>query len=225
MDTKVEWTRQDIADLRELMKVDNPAQEAQFIRSVSMSKSVEGFTEADVRQVVQDMLDILPFHIAIRLPDIGISFIDTAIHKSENANGTYNWESHRIQVTTWHMKDLSGEELRRELHRVLSHEVMHWVHMSSKGPAADAYRQAITNLYEARTAGGSGGRWHNPYASYNDQDAFDAFKHKGFEIPTTCYELWANHADLAGFAHLEIAKNSVVFREMFFIVHSIFNHG
>jgi hypothetical protein len=223
MDKKVEWTRQDIADLRELMKVDNPLREMQFIRSVSMSKSVEGFTETDVRQVVQDMLDILPVHIAVRLPDIGISFVDTIIDNSDKTNGTYDRERRVIEVTTWNMKDLRVEELRRELRRVLSHEVMHWLHLSCEGEAADAYRKAITDHYDARMKNGSDGQWYKSYAKRNYEDVEDEMKIRGFEVPTTYYELWLNPADLAAYSSLKMGRKAIAFRETFYIINSIFN--
>jgi hypothetical protein len=106
---KAIWTQQDIADLRESLRVDNPEKEVNYIESVDIVPGIEVFTETDIRRCVQDLLDILPHHIAETLPKIKISLVDTPIGRSGDANGFYRpWEL-TLRVTTANFTYLEGE--------------------------------------------------------------------------------------------------------------------
>jgi hypothetical protein len=224
LDTKDKWSRKDIADLKSSLRLADPAKQADHIVSITGARKTGALTEIEIRRTVQDLLDILPRPMADTLPKVRINLLDTSMG---TANGEYDWTNHVVRVTTYHMKGLKGEARRRELRRVLSHELMHWAHMSSKGPAADAYRQAIADHYAARTAGEplrAGFRrdkWWDLYAGR--EYPFEGGNAGGLEVPTRYYELWETPDILTAILDPAQTPDAAAIRETFNLVHSFFD--
>jgi hypothetical protein len=229
---KAEWTRQDLANLRAAMRVENPLPATAAIASVEGTKSAGALTAAEIRRGVQDTLDLLPRELAATLPELRIRVVDrlTKDGRATGEAGRYR-SGGRVQISAEALKGLKGEVRRREMRRILSHELMHWVHLDSAGPAADAYRAAIRGHYAARTSGEDlepdpqgfrfrrDGWWDRYAGTEYDHEAGRA---GGLEIPPTYYELWETPEKAMEFADLE-HPGSRAFRETFAIVHSIFD--
>lgn len=227
LDAKDKWTRKDIAALKASLRVTDPALEADHVLSVAGGRLAGALTEKEIRRTVQDLLNILPRAMADTLPKVKITLMDT---KMGTANGEYDFTNHEVRVTTYNMKGLKGEERRRELRRVLSHELMHWAHISSKGTAADAYRTAITDHYTARTAGEPllpGGyrrdKWWDLYAGREYGGVEKRLGIRGIEVPTRYYELWETPDILATLMDPAQTLEAAAARETFSLVHSFFD--
>jgi hypothetical protein len=153
--------------------------------------------------------------------------------KLGDANGLWSELGKHIRITTaGSLKGLKGEPRRREMRRILSHELMHWVHDTAKGPQADIFRLRIRDHYLARTAtggkkpDGKGGfyrpdRFYKEYVGreYKDENG----KPMGLEIPSTHFELWETPETIIQHAALDNNPNAAAFRETFSLAHSIFD--
>lgn len=225
LDVKDAWTRKDIADLKASLRVADPAKEAAHIATITGARITGALTEKEIRRSVQDLLDILPRAMADTLPRVTIKLVDTSL--GGTANGDYDPRTSTVRVTTLNMVGKKGEARRRELRRVLTHELMHWAHMSATGPAADAYRAAIRDHYAARTAGEPltwgcrRDKWWDLYAGreYN----FERGRPQGLEVPTRYYELWETPDILAEIMDPAKTPTSRENRETFSLVHSFFD--
>lgn len=225
LDTKDRWTRKDIADLKASLRVADAAKESDHIETIIGARKTGALTEKEIRRTVQDLLGILPRAMADTLPKVTIKLVDTSLGGS--ANGDYDPTTKTARVTTLHLVGKKGEARRRELRRILSHELMHWAHLSSTGPAADAYRAAIRDHYAARTAGEAlvegyrRDKWWDVYAGR--EYGFERGKPQGVEVPTRYYELWETPDILAEIMDPAKTPTSKDNRETFSLVHSFFD--
>jgi hypothetical protein len=225
LDAKAKWSRKDIADLKSSLRLADPAQQGDHIASITGARRTGALTETEIRRTVQDLLDIVPRSVADTLPKLQIKLVDTSLG---GANGQYDPGKHVVEVTTANLRGSKGEKRRRELRRVLSHELMHWMHLSAKGPAADAYRAAIKAHYAARTAGEPliGGqyrrdKWWDLYAG--KEYRFEKGDPAGVEVPTRYYELWETPDILASVMDPAQNPDAAAIRETFSLVHSFFD--
>ncbi len=227
--TKPAWSRADLANLRASLRVQSPAAAADLIASISGARKTGVLTDREIRRTVQDLLDILPKDIAATLPKLTIGLQDA---KLGDANGVWSPAANHIRITTAaSLKGLKGEPRRREMRRILSHELMHWVHDSAKGPAADAYRAKIKAHYHTRTAtdtaepDGHGG-FYRPdkfWKKYVGREyKQEAGQPAGAEIPATHFELWETPQEIMFHAGPK-NPDSAAFRETFSLVHSLFD--
>lgn len=227
LDSKDLWTRKDIADLRSSIRVADPAKQADHIASIVGARSRGALQEKEIRRTVQDLLDILPRSMADTLPKVTIKLVDTSIGGS--ANGDYDFNNYVVRVTTLHLKGRKGEYRRRELRRILSHELMHWAHMSSTGPAAEAYRKAIRDHYATRTAGEAliGGyrrdKWYDLYAGREYPWEAKSGGAAGLEVPTRYYEIWETPETITALMDPKQNNHAAAARETFAIVHTFFD--
>lgn len=224
LDTKNTWTRKDIADLKASLRVANPAKESDHVETIIGARQTGALTEAEIRRGVQDLLSIIPRSMADTLPKVTIKLVDTHL---DGANGDFVQSTNTIRVTTHNLAGKKGEARRRELHRILSHELMHWAHLSSTGPAADAYRNTIRDHYRARTKGEKAingyrrDKWWDIYAG--KEYKFEKGKPRGVEVPTRYYELWETPDILAEIMDPAKHPNSKEHRETFALVHTFFD--
>lgn len=229
LEGKDKWTRRDIANLRSALRVSAPAKQADHVAGITGTKTKGALTETQVRRAVQDVLNLLPRSVADTLPKVSIELTGKSI--GGTANGMYLPDTVQVQVTSRNMRaGMTQEQRRREFRRILSHELMHWVHLSATGPGADAYRQAITDHFNARTAGDSlvmgsflPDQWWDLYAGKLYPRAERKYNCRGLEVPTRYYELWASPDILA--AQLDPAQSpaAAAHRETFALVHSFFD--
>lgn len=230
LDKQDRWSRSEIANLRARLRVADPAQADDHISAITGARQAGAITEKEIKRAVQDLLDILPRAMADSLPKVKIHITDASLGRG--VNGEYDSDKHTVKVTTRAVTGLTGEERRREMHRVLSHELMHWGHLSSTGPGADRYRAAIRSHYATRTAGdtliaspGGGGyrqdKWWDLYAGR--EYAFEKGKPMGIELPTRYYQLWETPDVLATLVDPAQTPNAHSIRETFSIVHTFFD--
>lgn len=227
--TAATWSRPALANLRASMRVAAPAQAADLLAGISGARQVGVLTEKEILRSVQDMLDILPPEIATTLPKITIGLQNA---KLGDANGLWSKDGLHIRITTaGSLKGLKGEERRREMRRILSHELMHWVHDTAKGPEADLFRARIRAHYLARTADGvhepdGKGGFYRPDRFWKKQVgreyASELGKPMGVEIPASHFELWETQEKLMQLAH-HSHPEAAAFRETFSLAHSIFD--
>jgi hypothetical protein len=199
---KEKVTAAEMTALREELKELAPAK-AQDVIATMHGKQHGTLTKANMQQEVQQFLDLLPPSLVAKLPKL---------HLEANifdANGDYRMGG-RVRA---HVKLNHDAE---ETHRVLFHELMHWVHL--EGP--QWYRDTIAKHFEARTAGeklgylpgyglqGKQDKWYEVYAGrvYSGYPA-------GTEVPTRFIE-WLT------FSAEKMAKmwNDPVTRETLLIV-------
>lgn len=227
LDTKDKWDRKDIANLKASLRVADPVKQSEKVEKIIGARSRGALTEKEIRRIVSDLLGIMPRAMAERLPKVTIKIVD---HEIGGANGDYDPRTHTARVTTATLgfKGVKGEARRRELRRVLSHELMHWAHMSSRGEAAKAYRKAIADHYAARTAGDTliGGyrrdKWWDLYAGR--EYGFEKGKPGGLEVPTRYYELWETPETITTIMNPEEHDHAKENRETFALVHSFFDN-
>lgn len=229
---KAAWERKDLANLRAAMRVENPLPAGLAIASIEGAKAVGALTTTEIRRTVQDVLDITPRALAATLPELRIRIVErlTEDGKATNEAARYR-RGGRLQISAAALKGLKGEARRKEVRRILSHELAHWVHLDAQGPAADAYRAAIRSHYAARTATDAletdprgfrfrrDGWWHR-YAGteYGHENGSPA----GLEIPSVYFELWETPEWLTLHSDLE-KPSAAAFRETFALVNSIFD--
>lgn len=241
--TAATWSRTALANLRASMRVAAPAQAADLLAGISGARQVGVLTEKEILRSVQDMLDILPPEIAGTLPKLTIGFVKR-FTKVVRTNGVDRLKPDpttrgdylaavdggpRIRLSIAALKGLRGEPRRREMRRILSHELMHWVHADATGTAAERYRAVISAHYARRTAGDAietiqgvtlrRDRWWDP--AVGTEYPFELGKPAGLEVPSWHYELWEAPETLGKKAHA-INMDSTAFRETFSLVHSIF---
>jgi hypothetical protein len=199
---KVTVTAADMTALREELKELAPAK-AQDVIATMHGKQHGTLTKANMQKEVQEFLDLLPPSLVAKLPKLHLEADIFA------ANGEYRMGG-RVRA---HVKLNHDAE---ETHRVLFHELMHWVHL--EGPKW--YRDAIAKHFEARTAGeklgylpgyglqGKQDKWYEVYSGrvYTGYPA-------GTEVPTRYIE-WLT------FSPEKMAKmwNDPVTRETLLIV-------
>jgi len=198
-----------------------------------LTKDGGELTAREVTRGVQDILDLLPRKIAQTLPKLRIKFVErlTKDGKVESRSGRYR-SGGQLQISTSGLKGLRGAARKEEMRRILSHELMHWVHIDSRGPAADAYRAAIRAHYLQRTAGekletsAEGYKfrrdgWWKDYCGveYDHEHG----RPRGLEIPTTYFELWEQQARLLELSDQRQNPLSSSFRETFSLVQTIFD--
>lgn len=230
---KESWTRSDLAKLRSSLRVADPLPAGRKIKSIAGARQTGALAEREIRRTVQDLFDILPREIAESLPRLDIKVIRRFTKglagnarilgdfRSARAGGA------RIRLSVDALKGLKGEARRREMRSILSHELMHWLHLDATHQAARGYRSAIASHYLARTAGDPlehkhgiphrRDRWHWWYSGADVQGTRD-----GREIPTTYYELWETPELLTRNSALT-HPDAAAFRETFALVHSIFD--
>ena len=237
MDQKSSWKREDIANLRALVRVANPVIATDLIRGITGARASGVLTTKEITRTVQDMLDILPREIAETLPKVQITIAERLLDefgKTVDTKGDYLTKDAggpRIRINMQALKNIKGERRRREMRRILSHELAHWLHMDATSHKAIEYRLAVKNHYHTRTAGdvpepdGEGGfyrkdRFWKKYAGreYKDEHGIAA----GLEIPSCYFELWETPEKIMQRANLDF-PNAVEFRETLALVMSIFN--
>lgn len=229
---KTTWSRADLADLRAAMKKESPLPAAMKIESIEGARKSGELTAREITRSVQDMLDILPRDLASSLPELRIKLLPrfTENGKKTHTAGMYR-KGGSLRLATDSLKGLKGAAKKQEMRRILSHELMHWVHLEAKGPQADAYRAAIATHYQQRTAGAAletspygykfrRDGWWNLYAGAQYEHEKGAAQ--GLEIPSTHFELWENPEKLAELVDLNSAE-SAAFRETFSLIQTIFN--
>ena len=237
---KAAWTRADLANLRGHLRVENPVQATDLIAGITGAKELGALVPKEIRRTVQDLLDILPRDIANTLPKVQITLakflMDDHGKKIKGVAGDYRPEGlpggPRVRISMEALKGFSGEARRREMRRLLSHELMHWLQQDSVHVKAFQYRRAIASHYSLRTAGHDlktkdgvqyreGQFWHW-YAGAQYHDAQGKPVGTGLEVPSVYFELWESPED--AIKHADLHKpNSAAFRETFALVHSIFN--
>jgi len=177
------------------------------------------------------MLDILPRDIARTLPKIDVQILN----KLGSAKGQFELDPTTrrgiVKISKSAFAGTIGEERRRGMRETLSHELMHWVHLESKGTKSDDYRRAIARHYVTRTKGNTilqdshghlyrEDKWWDIYAgkeySWETQPS-------GIEVPTRYFQLWENHDELMKQSSSVHNVDSDAFRETFALVHSIFD--
>jgi hypothetical protein len=170
-------TATEMVQLVEQLKEVAPAKASNVIASMH-GKQKGALTQANMEAEVQKFLDLLPPSLVKKLPKLHLSA------EVIDANGDYRMGG-RVRA---HSKLTHDAE---EAHRVLFHELMHWVHL--EGP--QWYRDAIAKHFEARTAGeklgslpgyglqGKQDKWYEVYAGrvYSGYPA-------GTELPTRYIE-------------------------------------
>ena len=234
---KSAWSRADCANLRTQLRVENPVQASELLAGISGARATGVLTAREITRTVQDLLDILPAEIAKSLPKLQITIakhlLDDLGRKKKGVSGDYQPLAKgipRARVSMESLTGLKGEARRREMRRILSHELMHWLHMDATHPAAARYRAAIQSHYHARTAfdveepDGQGGcyrrdKFHKRYCGR--QYSGESTAH-GLEIPPTCFELWETPEKLQLHSHTD-QPDSAAFRDTFSLVHSIFD--
>ncbi len=235
IDTAATWSLTDLANLRSSMRVDDPAQASDLIASIGSARKAGVLTDKEIHRSVQDLLDILPREIADTLPKLDIRFIQRFTKqavKDSSILGDYLGEKAggpRIRISIDALKGLQGEARRREMRRILSHELMHWVHGESTGLPAERYRAAIRTHYANRTGGDalvtSNGvtlrRDHWWTANAGTEYPFELGKPGGIELPSYYFELWKTPEKLMELSDMD-QPNAAAFRQTFSLVHSIF---
>ncbi len=199
---KLTVTAADMTALREELKELAPAK-AEDVIATMHGKQHGTLTKANMQKEVQEFLDLVPPSLVAKLPKLHLEADIFA------ANGEYRMGA-RVRV---HVKLNHDAE---ETHRVLFHELMHWVHL--EGPKW--YRDAIAKHFEARTAGeklgylpgyglqGKQDKWYEVYAGR----VYSGYP-SGTEVPTRYIE-WLT------FSPEKMAKmwNDPVTRETLLIV-------
>lgn len=227
LDAKDAWTREDVANLRAAMRKNNPLPASKAIKSIRGARSAGALTSAEIQRGVQDLLDIMPRELAETLPPLQIQVVD----RLRGAAGDYA-RGGRIRISVSAYRGLTGAARRREMRRTLSHELMHWAHLDSRGKAAIEYRAAIRSHYATRTAGDvlethrigyryRRDKWWDNYAGaeYDHERGRPA----GLEVPTRHYELWEKPEVIMSLADAN-KPGSAEFRETFALVHSLFDN-
>lgn len=243
LDKQAAWSRTDIANLRASMRVPNPAQAADFISTITGAGKTGVLTQKEIHRALQDFLNILPRELADTLPKLDIGFVKrfTKVVRINGVDrlkpdpatlGDYLAKADggpRLRLSTDALKGLKGEERRREMRRLLSHELTHWLHTEARGQAAVRYRSNIRSHYLSRTAAGAkepdgkGGFYRHGrfYKKYVGRE----YKHEqghpmGVEIPSTHFELWDAPETIMFHANRQ-HPDAASFRETFSLSHSI----
>jgi hypothetical protein len=128
-------TAVEMTALREELKELVPAKAKDVIATMH-GKQHGTLTKANMEKEVQAFLDLLPPSLVAKLPKLHVSA------DIFDARGDYRMGG-RVRA------HISLNNDAEETHRVLFHELMHWVHL--EGPKW--YRDAIAKHFEARTAG------------------------------------------------------------------------
>lgn len=229
---KETWERADLAALRTAMKKPDPRPAEMYIDSIEGTRKTGVLTAAEIRRGVQDVLDMLPAEVADKLPALKIRIVErlTEDGKPTITVGRYT-SGGRLQLSVAALKGLRGNARRQEMRRLLSHELMHWVHGEAQGPRAEAYRAAIRSHYAARTTGKEvetapegylfkDGGWWDKYAGKLTKEEQE--NPSGRELPSTHFELWETPARLTLESDLS-RPTGAGFRETFELVNSVFD--
>jgi len=199
---KEKVTAPEMVRLMEQLKETAPAKAGTVLATIH-GKQKGALTQANMEAEVQKFLDLLPPKLVAKLPKLHLSA------EVIDANGDYRLGG-RVRA---HSK-LTHDAV--EAHRVLFHELMHWVHL--EGPKW--YRDAIAKHFQERTAGealthlpgygllGKKDKWYEVYAGRAYSGLVD-----GTEVPTRYIE-WLT------FSPEKMARmwNDPVFRETMLLV-------
>lgn len=223
LDVKQVWTHADIGNLRADLKVPDPAKAADHIASITGTRAAGPLSEAQVRRTVQSLLDLVPRDMADTLPKLKIAIVESRL--SGGANGEYHPGTAKVIITTHSLRGLKGEHRRREFHRVLSHELMHWLHYDASGIRADTFRKTIREHFATRTKGEEiiqgafyKDKWYDLYAGKVYR--FERDDPRGTEVPTRYYELWEMPDRLITLFDSKKTPDAAAHRETFLLTHS-----
>ena len=150
LDQKPAWSRTDIANLRTSMRVADPARAADFISGITGAGKTGVLTEKEIHRALQDFLNILSRELADTLPKLDIGFVKRftkvvringvdRLKPDPTVRGDYLSKADggpRLRLSMAALKGLRGEERRREMRRILSHELTHWLHTDARPPSA-----------------------------------------------------------------------------------------
>jgi len=236
LDAKDQWERKDLGGLFSAMKVTNPVLATEVLGKIRGAKATGALTRRDITATVQEALDILPREVAKTLPPLNV----TVTEFITDANGKKikgRWGQHqplgkealiRIASGGENLKGLTGAARKAEVKRVISHELMHWIHQGTAGPKADAYRKAVATHYAQRMAAaievpdGKGGfikkaGFWSDYAQKEYKE--EKGKPRGLEVPSVYFELWKNPDELL---KQTSGKDKKSFLETWTLIHTIF---
>jgi REP element-mobilizing transposase RayT len=215
--------------------VTRPVDAGEMIATIQGARAAGVLTEKEIRRTVQDMLDIVPRETAKTMPPVRIALAqyvtDAKGHRVADAAGSFSWRGGKpvVQVATDALVGLKVEARRREMRRLLQHELSHWLHQTAGTPAADEWRTKVAAHFEERTKDKEikirkgvpykeGGWWHW-YAGKVDEKAGPAP-----ELVSMHLELWETPEKLQKLTNPDQATVSA-FKETFALANSIFDQS
>jgi len=200
LDTKTQWTEQDVQALLAALKKPNPVSATKKIVAITGSalKPDGFFSKAGLQGAMQEVLDLLPPAVAKKLPPITL-----IVEPTYDALGEYDTGKHALRLNFAALSALAKTDPNAPK-ETLWHELMHWIHLN--GPPE--YSASIRDHFRLRTVGepthqlpgyeadveGREDQWWEAYAGrIYPGEPIDG---TGMEVPTRYFQLLANPAKL-----------------------------